>query len=100
MALVLAAGDADDVASLDFCNLADNRADRTGRSRDHDSLALLRLADVEQAEIGGEASDALDRAQMGHRLQLRHLGERLLRYPGIVLAPGIAQHAVALRKPR
>src|SRR6185312_9080122 len=58
LAFVLAAGDADDVAALDLRDLSDDRPDRTGGSRHHDSLAFPRLADVQEAKIGGEAGDA------------------------------------------
>ena len=45
-AFLLAAGDADDAAALDLGDLADDRADRAGRRRDHDGFARLRLADI------------------------------------------------------
>ena len=97
VALVLAAGDADDVASLDLGDLADDRADRAGGGRDHDGLAFLGLADIEQAEIGGEAGDAVDAEQMRHRLHLRHLGQVLGRHRRIILPAGVAEHDVARR---
>ena len=52
-ALLVAAGDADGAAALDLGDLADHGADRAGRRRDDHRLAGLRLADVEQAEVGG-----------------------------------------------
>ena len=95
MAFVLAAGDADDVTTLDLRNLADDRADRTGGGGDHDGLAGLGLADMEQAEIGGQPGDAVDAEQMRHRLHLRHLGQVLCRHGRIILPAGIAEHDVA-----
>ena len=95
VALVLAAGDADDMAALDLGDLADDRSDRAGRGRDHDGLAGLRLADIEQPEIGGEAGDAVDAEQMRHRLDPRHLAQVLCRHGRIILPAGIAEHDVA-----
>ncbi len=58
VAFLLAAGDADRARALDFCNLADRRADRAGGRRDDDSLAGLRLADIQEPGIGGHAGHA------------------------------------------
>ena len=44
-----------DATTLDLGDLPDHRADRPGRRRHHERLAGLRLADVEQAGVGGEA---------------------------------------------
>ena len=57
-ALLRAAGDADDPAALDLRDLADDLADRTGRGRDDHGLAGVRLADLEQPEVGGHAGHA------------------------------------------
>ena len=57
-AFVLAAGDADRARPLDPRDLTYRRTDRTGGRRYHDGLAGLRLADVEQAGIGGHAGHA------------------------------------------
>ena len=54
-ALRLAPGDADDAAPLDLGDLPDHRADRPGRRRHDERLSGLRLADVEQAGVGGQA---------------------------------------------
>src|SRR6516162_7640880 len=94
MALVLAAGNADHVAAFDPGDLADDRADRARGRRNHDGLAGLRLADLEQAEIGGEACNAIDAEEMRQRLHLRHLGEVLCRYSRIILPAGVAKHDV------
>ncbi len=53
-----AAGDPDHPAAVDLGDLADHRADRAGRRRHHHLLAVLERADLEQAEIGGEAGHA------------------------------------------
>ena len=58
VAFVLAAGDADRARALDLRDLPDRRADRAGGRRDHHGLAGLRLADIEQAGIGGHAGHA------------------------------------------
>ena len=66
-----AAGNADDAAALELGDLADHRADRAGGSGDHDGFAGLRLANVEQAHVGGEAGHAEDaqrQRRFGHRL--------------------------------
>ena len=52
-AFVRAAGRADHGHALRLGDLDDRRADRAGRGRDEDDVALLRLGDAEQAEIGG-----------------------------------------------
>src|SRR5439155_13896934 len=89
VALVLAAGDADDAAALYFSDLADDRPNRAGGGRDHDGLAGLRLADIEQSEIGGEPGDTVDAEEMRHRLDLRHLAQMLCRDDSVVLPAGI-----------
>src|SRR6516225_3247471 len=95
MTFVLAAGDADRAATLDLRDLADDRADRAGGGRDHDGLAWLRLADIEQPEIGGEPRNSIDAQQMRHWFDLGHLCQMLRRYGGIVLPAGIAEYDVA-----
>ena len=57
-ALVVDAGDADDPAAREAGDLADEVTDRPGRRRDDHRLARLRLADVEQAEVGGQTVGA------------------------------------------
>src|SRR5688572_4993379 len=55
LALVGTTGDADYPATFDFGDLSDEAADRAcGRGHDH-GLAGLRLGDVEQTKISGEA---------------------------------------------
>ena len=57
------------------------------------------LPTCEQAEIGGQAGDAIDAEQMRHRLHLRHLGEMLCRHRGIILPAGVAEHDIAGARP-
>ena len=58
VAFFLAAGDADGARALDLGDLPDRRADRPGGRGNHDGFARLRLADIEQARIGGHARHA------------------------------------------
>src|SRR3546814_12765875 len=51
-----------DPAALDLRDLADERADGAGPGRHDDGLAFLRLADLEQAGIGGKPGHAEDAA--------------------------------------
>ena len=94
-ALVGAAGDADHARALELGDLPDHRADRTGR-RGHDhGFARLGLADVEQADVGGERGHA-EPAQRQRRL--RHLAEReqiLTVRQRVVLPAGVAEHQIA-----
>src|SRR5581483_3105384 len=58
VAFVLAAGKPDGACALDPGDLADGLAYRARRRSDNDGLARLRLADLEQACIGGHAGHA------------------------------------------
>src|SRR3954468_19146412 len=58
VALVRAAGNADHATPPDLGDLSHDRTDRARGRRDHDGFALLGLADLKQAEIGGQAGDA------------------------------------------
>src|SRR5213075_1691367 len=60
IALGLAARDADDAATGDLAELADDAPDRARGGGDDESIALLRLADFVQAEPGREAGHAED----------------------------------------
>ena len=75
---------------------ADRRADRPGGGGDHDGLAGLRLADVEQADVGGQPGHA-ERRQRQRRL--RHRGIKLAQAAAIgqqpVLPAGVGDHAIA-----
>src|SRR3546814_8369822 len=62
----LRAGRADDPAALDLGDLADERADRARGGRHEHGLASFRLADIEQADIGGHARHA-EHADPGSR---------------------------------
>jgi len=55
---------------------------------------------MQQAEIGGEARDAVHAKQMRHRLHLRHLVHMLRRHGGVILPAGVAEHDIAGRKSR
>src|SRR5882762_3719468 len=54
----IGAGDTDDAAAVDFSELADDAAGGSSGGGDDEGFAGLRLADFEEAEIGGEAVDA------------------------------------------
>src|SRR3546814_13402501 len=72
-AFVGAAGDADDAAALDLADLADHRSHRPGRTRDEQSLARLRLADLEQPEIGRPSNRAHRRPKKRQRVDMGHI---------------------------
>ena len=94
-----AAGDADRAAALDPGDLPGDAADRPGGARDDDGLTRLGPADVEQAEVGGQAADAegaeMDRGRRegrvhpGHAASVRHR---------VALHPEDAVHLVAHRE--
>ena len=54
-ALLVAPGNADDPAARELRQLPDDMADRSAGGRDDHRLPGLWAADVEQAEVGGEA---------------------------------------------
>ena len=58
LALVGAAGNADHTATLEFGDLPGNAAHRAGGAGNHHGFAGLRLANVEQGEIGGHTGHA------------------------------------------
>ena len=58
LALLLTAGDPDRTGALDLRDLADRRADRAGGRGDHDGLARLRPADLEESGVRREARHA------------------------------------------
>ena len=101
VAFVLAAGDADRARTLDLRDLADRRADRAGRRRDHDGLAGLRLADVEQPGIGGHAGHAEHADRGRDRRELRiDLAQALAVGDRVRLPARARQHDVALGEAR
>src|ERR1035441_7960321 len=53
-----ASGNADHAAAFDLCNLSNYGAHCSGRSRHNYCLALLRLANIEQAEVSGKTRHA------------------------------------------
>src|SRR5262249_26319496 len=57
-ALLGPAGDADRPASLDFGDLANDRADRTGGGGHHHGFPRFGLADLKEPEVGGPAGHA------------------------------------------
>src|SRR5258708_38593995 len=54
----IGAGDTDDAAAVDFSELADDAAGGSSGGGDDEGFAGLRLADFEEAEIGGEGVGA------------------------------------------
>ena len=60
-AFLVAAGYADDAASFDLADLADDGTDRAGGGRYDERFARLRISDVQQSEIGRQ-SDAAEQA--------------------------------------
>src|SRR5882757_3912096 len=52
------AGNADDTATMDFAKLANDAAGGTRGGGDDEGFAGLRLADLEEGEVGGGAVDA------------------------------------------
>ena len=70
VAFLRSAGDADDAAALDLGDLAGDRPDGAGGTGEHDRLAGLRLADIEQAEISGQPGHA-QRAQVDRQRRKR-----------------------------
>ena len=77
----------------------DDRAHRAGGGGDHHRLAGLRLAALEQAEVGGQAGDAIDAEQVADRLGLAELGQMPGRQRRIVLPAGVGEHQVAGLEP-
>src|SRR5580658_1134210 len=57
-ALLRTARHPDHATALELRNLPDYRAHRSGRSRHHHGVAGLRLADVEESDVGGESRHA------------------------------------------
>ena len=66
-----------------------------GRRRHDHGFAGLRLADIEQAEIGGEPGDPIDAEQMRHRLHVRQLDELLGGKGRIVLPASVGEHEIS-----
>ena len=90
--------DADRAAAHELGDLPDRRADRAGGGRHHHRIARPRLAEIEQAEIGGEAVQP-EHAERQRQRQIgfarpcarsRSVGDR------IVLPAELAHHPVAL----
>jgi len=95
-ALVRAAGDAHGAASLQLGDLSDRAADRPGGGRDDDRFAGLRLSDVEQAHVRGEAGHA-EHAERPRRILRRctELHETPAVGQRIVLPAAEGQHPFA-----
>jgi len=74
-AFLVAPGDADHAAAADLRDLRGNAAGRTRGARDDDGLALARLADVEQAEVGGQARHAEAPERVGQVAALGHASQ-------------------------
>ena len=89
-AFLVRAGGADHAAALQLGDLADDRADRARGRRDEHRLALLRPADVEQADIGRLARHA-EHADIGlERRDVRIDGPERLAVGRMVVAPAPA----------
>ena len=56
--LVVGAGAADHAAAADACQLSGDGTHGAGGARDEDGLARLGVAEVEEADVGGEAGAA------------------------------------------
>src|SRR5208337_4275756 len=65
LAFVVAAGDPNDAAAVNFADLAYDAAGGASGRGDDQGFAGLRLADFEKAEIGGEAVDAEKAEKIG-----------------------------------
>ena len=95
-------GEPDDRAAPgDLRELADDLADRPGRSGDDDGVARLGLADVEEAEVGGEAGRPEDVQRGLRRRQVGiELSERAAAGDGVVLPAELPDDEVARREAR
>ena len=69
--LFIRAGNADDAATFQFRDLSHRGADRSSGAGDNDGFARLGVADIEQAEIGGQSGHAEDAQGCGNRLVAR-----------------------------
>ena len=96
VSLVRPAGDAHGSAAGDLRDLADDMADGSPRARDDDRVAGLRAADVEQAEVGGEAggADCMER-ERGRVEERRHGAQHPAACDGVVLPPELPDDQVA-----
>lgn len=77
LALVVAAGKANDAGAVDLGNLAGNAASSTGGARDNDCLASLGLANLGHTSPGSEAGHAQDREHVLGLLQAGEVGRGL-----------------------
>ena len=84
-----AAGDADSPRPAQLCDLADGRADGAGGGGHHHGLARLRLADVAEADIGGEA-------RLVHHLADRPVQEGRRDTVGMHRGHAVDRHAAVL----
>ncbi|KOT02711.1 hypothetical protein DM50_3748 [Burkholderia mallei] len=95
-ALVRAARDADDAATLELRDLPDDRAHRAARRRDGHRLARLRLADVQQSEVRGEARHAEHAERVRRMRDVRERHQVGAVGHGVVLPAGVRQHEIAV----
>ncbi len=90
------ARDADHAAAFQLRDLADGGAHRAARGGHHDRFARLRLADLQESRIGGEARHPEDAQRMRRMLERRaerhQVGAVRQR---IVLPAAIGEHEVA-----
>ena len=88
-------------AAGDPRQLADDLTDAAGRPRDDDGVSRLRLADVEEAEVGGEAGRAEDVQRRLRRCEARvELAQHAATGDRIVLPAELADDGVAGREAR
>src|SRR5260370_10252653 len=94
--LRIRARNADHAASEYFGDLSYDRSHRSGRSGNHDGLAGLGMADIDQSEVGGQT----DVAEHAERSRNRggcgiDLAQRLTLRNPLLLPTGIRDHDVA-----
>ena len=100
VALLPRTGDAHHPVPLDLGNLPDHRAHRAGGGRHHDHVAVLQPADLEQADVGGQAGHAEHpeggRDGGGPGVEL---ADAAAVREAVLLPPRAGQHEVALGEP-
>jgi hypothetical protein len=96
VALPLRAGHADRAAPFDASDLADDRANGPRRGRHDNGLARLRLTDIKQTDIRGEARHAKDteRARNWRRSRIQ-LPEVLAARTSVLLPAVVTRHDIA-----
>ena len=75
--------------------MTNDRSDGPRSGRHDNGFPRLWLAALQQAEIGGQASDSIHAEQVGLRLEIRQAREVLARKYGVFLPTGVGEHQVA-----